>query len=296
MNFLIFLAALAVTMFVFEVLTAFENGFIRRRSLDGMVVQPGVPVERRPTALDAILVALWPERFDPNQARNMLDVVSLLRRAGYPYDTPGEFYAAAIKDFGLFLLVGGLLAGGLVVLDMAFAAPFIALIFVFLGLRRPYMRLRNLARKRQEGMLSNMLIALSVIETLISSGVSTEVALRSVTRLGGPFCNLMALLLAQNSIRTDLEAAVDIVKAHLPDPNMIEANLFLQDIRDSVRPQNPRPIGEPVKALHASIHRSVIEATETRAALVRQRSGLFGVLAVLGLVLALVLPYMGVAF
>ena len=36
-----------------------------------------------------------------------------------------------------------------------------------------------------------------------------------------------------------------------------------------------------------------VELTEARAALVRQRSGLFGVLAVLGLVLAIILPFMG---
>jgi hypothetical protein len=37
----------------------------------------------------------------------------------------------------------------------------------------------------------------------------------------------------------------------------------------------------------------VVEMTEARAALVRQRSGLFGVLAVVGLVLAIILPFMG---
>ena len=39
------------------------------------------------------------------------------------------------------------------------------------------------------------------------------------------------------------------------------------------------------------MHRSVVELTEARAALVRQRSGLFGVLAVVGLVLAIIAPF-----
>ncbi|MHB8777290.1 MAG: hypothetical protein ACYC6R_05950 [Anaerolineales bacterium] len=39
--------------------------------------------------------------------------------------------------------------------------------------------------------------------------------------------------------------------------------------------------------------RSAVEATEARAALVRQQAGLFGVMAVLGLVLALIAPFMG---
>jgi hypothetical protein len=37
----------------------------------------------------------------------------------------------------------------------------------------------------------------------------------------------------------------------------------------------------------------VVELTEARAALVRQRAGLFGVLSVLGLVLAIIAPFMG---
>jgi hypothetical protein len=46
-----------------------------------------------------------------------------------------------------------------------------------------------------------------------------------------------------------------------------------------------------MQGLQESVHRSVVELTEARAALVRQRSGLFGVLAVLGLVLAIILPF-----
>jgi hypothetical protein len=39
-----------------------------------------------------------------------------------------------------------------------------------------------------------------------------------------------------------------------------------------------------------------LEITETRAALVRQRSGLFGVTAVVGLVLSMVMPFLGSTF
>ncbi len=46
---------------------------------------------------EALDVAILPGRFDPEQARNMAGVISLLRRAGCPYDTPGEFYAVAIR-------------------------------------------------------------------------------------------------------------------------------------------------------------------------------------------------------
>jgi hypothetical protein len=100
---------------------------------------------------------------------------------------------------------------------MGFAGPIIAAIFIFLGLRRPYTRLRMLARKRAEGMMSNMLIGLSVMETLITSSVSVDEAPRAVGSLGGPFCNLIKLLLAQKQIKSTTEA-VEVVRQHLPDP------------------------------------------------------------------------------
>jgi hypothetical protein len=71
----------------------------------------------------------------------------------------------------------------------------------------------------------------------------------------------------------------------------VEVNLFLRDVYDFFA--NNRPILSSIQGLQESVHRSVVELTEARAALVRQRAGLFGVLAVVGLVLAIILPFMG---
>jgi Flp pilus assembly protein TadB len=246
-----------------------------------------------------LLVAILPGRFDPNQAKNTADVISLLRRAGYPYDTPGEFYAVAIRDFSIFLAVGGLLAGALAAtlapgasagVNMIMVAPIIALIFIFLGLRRPYVRLKTLAKKRAEGLRNNMLIGLSVLSSLLSSGVGVQEALRRASSVGGPFCNLLGLLVARMEVE-DFSKAIEVTRAHLPDPADVEANLFLRDIYDFFA--NNRPVLSSVQGLQESVHRSVVETTEARAALVRQRAGLFGVMAVLGLVLAIIAPFMG---
>lgn len=85
--------------------------------------------------------------------------------------------------------------------------------------------------------------------------------------------------------------AVQISRTHLPNPGDVEANLFLRDIYDFLA--NNRPVLSNVQGLQESVHRSVVESTEARAALVRQRAGLFGVMAVLGLVLAIIAPFMG---
>ncbi len=287
MTFFAFLGALSLSVLAFELLCAFQNAISVFGS--NRLTNNHSATARRST-WDALLVAILPGRFDPNQARNMADVTSLLRRAGYPYDTPGEFYAVAIRDFSLYLFVGGMLAGALAAMGVLAAAPVIAMIFILLGLRRPYVRLKTLARRRAEGLRNNMLIGLSVLSSLLSSGVGVQEALRRASTVGGPFCNLLGLLVARMEV-DDFGKAIEVTRAHLPDPNDVEANLFLRDIYDFFA--NNRPVLSSVQGLQESVHRMVVEMTEARAALVRQRSGLFGVLAVVGLVLAIILPFMG---
>jgi Flp pilus assembly protein TadB len=288
MTFFAFLGALALSVLAFELVSAFQGAI----SLFGSnrLISTGAASTQRRSTWEALLVAVLPGRFDPEKAKNTADVISLLRRAGYPYDTPGEFYAAAIRDFSLFLGVGGLLAGALAAMDILMAAPVVALIFVLLGLRRPYVRLKTLAKKRAESLRNNMLIGLSVLSALLSSGVGVQEALRRSASVGGPFCNLLGLLVARMEV-DDFNKAIEVTRAHLPDLSDVEANLFLRDIQDFFA--NNRPVLSSVQGLQESVHRSVVELTEARAALVRQRSGLFGVLAVVGLVLAIIAPFMG---
>jgi Flp pilus assembly protein TadB len=195
-----------------------------------------------------------------------------------------------MRDFTIFLTVGGLLAGAIAAMNMLMAAPLIALIFIFLGLRRPYVRLKTLAKKRAEGLRNNMLIGLSVLGSLLSSGVGVQEALRRASAVGGPFCNLLGLLVARMEVE-DFTKAIEVTRAHLPDPADVEANLFLRDIHDFFA--NNRPVLSSVQGLQESVHRTVVETTEARAAMVRQRAGLFGVMAVMGLVLAIIAPFMG---
>jgi len=289
MTFFAFLGALSLSVLAFELMSIFQNAFSIFGNNRLMNISATAPSARRST-WEALLVAILPGRFDPDKAKSMTDVISLLRRAGYPYDTPGEFYAVAIRDFSLFLAVGGLLAGALAAMGVIAVAPALALIFIFLGLRRPYVRLKTLAKRRAEGLRNNMLIGLSVLSSLLSSGVGVQEALRRASTVGGPFCNLLGLLVARMEVE-DFTKAIEVTRAHLPDPTDVEANLFLRDIYDFFA--NNRPVLSSVQGLQESVHRTVVEMTEAHAALVRQRSGLFGVLAVVGLVLAIIAPFMG---
>lgn len=286
-----FFGALALSVLAFELTSTLTHFSLPPSRLDGIYPVRQTGAFPTHSAWFAVLTALLPARFNPETARNQAEVVTLLRRAGYPYDTPGAFYAAAIHTFSLFLAVGGLLAGLLFSLGIPLLGIFIAAIFVFLGLRRPYTRLKTLAKKRAEATRSNMLTGLAMLNALMSAGVGVQEALRRTASVGGPFCNLLGLLIARMEVE-DFRTALATVQAHLPDPGDVETHLFLRDIEAFFI--NNRPLLASVQALQEAIHRNVLEATEARAALVRQRSGLFGVMAVVGLVLSLIAPFASV--
>lgn len=209
MTLLAFLGALSLSALTFELLTAFQSAFASFGNK--RLLNPATASAARRSTWEALLVAILPGRFDPQKAKNAADVVSLLRRAGYPYDTPGEFYAAAIRDFSLFLGVGGLLAGAMAAMGMLLAAPVVALMFILLGLRRPYVRLKTLAKRRAESLRNNMLIGLSVLGSLLSSGVGVQEALRRAAGVGGPFCNLLGLLVARMEVE-DFTRAIEVTR------------------------------------------------------------------------------------
>ncbi|GAB4577522.1 MAG: hypothetical protein Fur0022_02530 [Anaerolineales bacterium] len=297
MTTLAFLGALALSVIAYELAATFTVYFVKNTVPFRPSRLAGIQNENQFGELPprstwfAILAALLPARFNPETASIQTGVVTLLRRAGYPYDTPGAFYAAAVHTFSLFLAVGGLLAGLLFSLGMLLPGIFIAAIFVFLGLRRPYTRLKTLARKRAEATRSNMLTGLAMLNALMSAGVGVQEALRRTASVGGPFCNLLGLLIARMEVE-DVRKALSTVQAHLPDLGDVETHLFLRDVEAFF--VHNRPLLSSIQALQEAIHRNVIEATEARAALVRHRSGLFGVMAVVGLVLTLIAPFASV--
>ena len=297
MAFFAFLAALCLAIAAHEIAAIIQVMIFghRRTILDGPRVADDVqiPQKRRGTTLDAIFLAVFPKHFDERSATNITDVVGLLRRSGYYYATPGEFYAAAIRDFSQYLVIGVALAVGLGILGMPVAAIPILVIYIVLGLRRPYSRLKRVAKKRDDAMKNNMLLGLSVLESLLSVSTGAQTAFAETAKIGGPFCNLLALLAVQIE-KSPPDKAVEVVAAHLPNPRDIEANLFLADVLAYF--QESRRILSGVSALRLSVHRLVLDNTEERAALVRQRANLFGIFSVVGLLLALILPYMGMSF
>lgn len=286
-----FIGALSLSVVVFEFGSALTDG--QWRSPDRLTVQTDTGDDPLPQAStwQALLINVLPSRFHPGKASTLPNVIELLRRAGYPYESTGAFYVSAIRDFTMFLVVGILVAGSLTTLDVGPFAPLFAVPFIIIGLRRPYSRLRKLAEKRAEAFRANMLLGLSAFSAFRDASVSVQDALRYTAKLGGPFCNLLGFLVARMEVES-FEDAIDTAEAHLPDPDDVEAQLFFQDLLDHFI--RSRPLNEGIKALRDTVRRQTVERTEERASIVKRRAGLFGVLAVMGLLVAFLLPaFMG---
>lgn len=100
--------------------------------------------------------------------------------------------------------------------------------------------------------------------------------------MGGAFFNLLGLLVAGMEVE-GFTNAIDVTRAYLPDQSDVEVQLFLRNSYDSFA--NNRPVFSRVQRLAEDCASFNVEA---RAALVHQRTGLFGAMAVLGLVLAII--------
>ena len=160
-----------------------------------------------------------------------------------------------------------------------------------MGLTRPYANLRAIAKRRAEAMQNNMLIGLAVIEALLAGGLGLQVAVTKASKIGGPFCNLLSLLSAELAAKPGrVSEAIEIVRAHMPDVGNVEMNLFLRDVEDHL--DHARAILPSVEALRISAQRLVLESTEKRAAVVLQRTSILGIFAVVGLILAIMIPFL----
>jgi hypothetical protein len=57
--------------------------------------------------------------------------------------------------------------------------------------------LKTAAKKREFAMKNNMLLGLSVLESLLTVSTGSQTAFAETAKIGGPFCNLLALLSVQ---------------------------------------------------------------------------------------------------
>ncbi len=292
MTLLIFLTALAGAALALEVASLLT----RQKLTSPLTVQvddvddaDGVT---QASAWYGILGVVLPQWFSPSRARGRERVVDLIRRAGYhPYGSVNEFYVGAMAEFGKGIVQAAVVAALIYLL----ALPHILNLFVAIGIlwlayNRPYARLKVAAKQRAELMRPNMLAGLAELESLLEAGVGVQEALRRTAQLGGPFCNLLGLLVARLEVE-DAAQALKRVEQHIPDPHDTNMVLFLRDLEDYFLRQ--RPLLQSVRALRRSVHQDIVNATIARASKVKRTAGLFGIIAVVGMVISILAPVFG---
>lgn len=265
----------------------------RRRRRLGLKPPSAAPAGApRRGLLGAVLAVLWPARFDPARAPG--DLAARLRRSGYYYPTVGDYYAARVRDFGLAFVVGIFLPGALAAnfgLPAGLVAAPLALLFAVYGARRTDGRLRRVTARRAEALPFGMLPVLVVFRSLLAAGVDYQEALRRAAAAapeGAVFAWVVRRLLRVLEETGELRLALAEAEADLPDPADPHARGFLRAL--ALHGERGYGLLEPTDAVIRSLSRELVERTEARAAVIRQRAGLFGVFAVLGMVFSVVAP------
>ena len=288
LTFLAFLAAFAGAVAAYDIANRITAPNYSASSLTVQVGEQQEIAEPARSTWAAILGVVLPRWFNPSQATNRERVAALLRRAGYhPYPSVEAFYLGAMAEFGKGIVEAAALSVVLVLLGLQILVAPIAAAILWLAYRRPYSRLQQAAKRRAELMRPNMLTGLAQLEALLTAGVGVQDALRRTSQLGGPFCNLLGLLVARLEIEEPARA-LERMEAHIPDPEDTNLRLFIQDLRDYFLRQ--RPLATSVSALRRSVHAEIVNATASRAAKVKRVTVLFGILAIVGMLLSALAP------
>jgi Flp pilus assembly protein TadB len=286
MLFLSFVAATAAMIVAYEILS--KRRKIAKSALEGYhVAEPSLETPT-PSLLQAIAVALFPNYLTDQNAKRHENIIDLLRRTGYAFQTPGEFYAYAVRVFIQNAVIGTALAAVCVLIEIPEIAPLAAGFLIYDGLKKPYRKLNILAKKRAQAFRNNMLAGLSTMKSLLEAGVGVQEAMRRTAEVGGPFCNFLLLIVSRMEL-DQFTDAMEIAYKHLPDPKDVEAVMFLKDL-ESYFVYN-RELLPAVSALQENMRRIIVEETESRAALVKQRASLYGVFAVIGMLITLIIPF-----
>jgi len=295
-NFFAFIFAVAMSVLVMEIFSPLIFGEKRSEAqerTDDVKVKDDSNTETKiykHNTLEALVLVFWPSRFDPNRASDRETVDGLLRRSGYYYSTVGEFYAAALRDFVLFLVVGVVMAGLMAMMKMAPLGLLMAALLIYNGLRWPYGRLKNIAKQRAEAVQNNMLIAMTIMESLSAVGKTAQEGAQCAAQLGGPFCAVLNSYLASLAMKPeDPDEAMEKAKSYLPDINNLDAVLFLDAIKDSEKAR-----GRFLDIVHAArieAQRKILNGSAARASSIQQKAVLYGFMSAVGMVATLVLPY-----
>lgn len=164
-------------------------------------------------------------RQDP-QKRERVEL--MLRRSGWKYKTPGDFYAARVLMAAMFFV------GGAVFLIISgtkemFWAP---LLMGILGYFLPLQEVRSALKERERQVLTEMAFALERLAILLRSGLALHAAINVLAEApGGPFMAALrnvGMEIVSGRV-ADLDEVLDEMERDLPDHHQI--HLFINRLK-----------------------------------------------------------------
>jgi pilus assembly protein TadC len=179
------------------------------------------------------------------------DVEDRLRRAGYPYQTAGDYYGTKLVNGFLGFVVG------LVVIIVVFRAPaliFIPIAMAVLGVVSPDQQISEALKKRQELLFAEMAFTLDRLATLNEAGLSLLAALKELCgRPGGLFITEVRISLDKVGVGKTPREAMEEMLERLPE--MDEAHTFFEKAMLGI--EQARPVASALRAMGHRMQRKV---------------------------------------
>jgi pilus assembly protein TadC len=179
------------------------------------------------------------------------DVEDRLRRAGYPFQTAGDYYGTKLVNGFLGFVVG------LIVILVVFRSP--ALIFVpigmaVLGVVSPDQQISEALKKRRELLFAEMAFTLDRLATLNEAGLSLLAALKELCgRPGGLFITELRISLDKVGVGKTPRDAMEEMLERLPE--MDEAHTFFEKAMLGI--EQARPVASALRAMSHRMQRKV---------------------------------------
>ena len=179
------------------------------------------------------------------------DVEDRLRRAGYPYQTAGDYYGTKLVNGFLGFVVG------LIVILVVFRSPaliFVPIVMAVMGVVSPDQQISEALKKRQELLFAEMAFTLDRLATLNEAGLSLLAALKELCgRPGGLFITELRISLDKVGVGKTPREAMEEMLIRLPD--MDEAHTFFEKAMLGI--EQARPVASALRAMGHRMQRKV---------------------------------------
>lgn len=179
-----------------------------------------VTMFRNQPILDRLLSPLVEDYGRQQSANRKQELMDRLRRAGFPYETAGDYYASRLVNG----LMGFLLGIIIVAITGSTAFLFLAILFAILGVTQPDQKIDQAIKDRTRMIYTEMAFTLDRIATLAESGMDVITAMEALSKSpGGLFIAELRMLMTDLGVGKRSREALEAMRARLPQVDEMDA-------------------------------------------------------------------------